>query len=216
MEKGDIVLIEFVARLEDGEIFDLTSEEIAKKENIYNSRMTYGPVPIILGSELSLPGLEKALTEMKAGEEKDIIISPEDGFGTRNPKLMKIIPEKVFQRKRPMTGMIVDFSGVKGRIQSTLGGRIRVDFNHPLAGKKLLYHLKIVEHVTETKKKIESILKMFTITADELEVAENKAKITMLKINSIFEEKIRELIKTYANATTDFIWKEPQAHDNKG
>lgn len=191
MEKGDFIKIDYVGKLESGEIFDLTNEELAKKENIYNPKIKYRPIPIIVGAGFVIPGLDKALSEMKIGEKKSINIRPEDGFGQRNPSLIKVVPRNAFKDVEPRQGMIVDFSGIKGRIQSVSAGRIMVDFNNPLAGKVLIYDLEVKEKIENTNEKIISVFDFFGI-----ENVENKMNNGILDIEAKVPPELKEKISS--------------------
>ena len=91
MKKGDLIRLEYTGKIkETGEIFDTTSEEIAKREDIYNQNARYGPVPIIVGGKKIIEGIDEALLKMNVGEEKTIEVPPKKGFGERSPKLMKL------------------------------------------------------------------------------------------------------------------------------
>ena len=194
MKKGDCVKIDYIGKLESGEIFDLTNEELAKKENIYNEKMKYKPVPIIVGAGFVIPGLDKALLEMNVGEKKQIKIQPEKGFGQRNPALVKVVPRNSFKEKfEPRQGMVVDFSGIKGRIQSVSAGRIMVDFNNPLAGKALLYELEIKEKIDDDNQKIKSIFEFFGIEKLETKINNDVVDIEV-KVPEQLKEKISSLI----------------------
>ncbi|MCS7123542.1 MAG: FKBP-type peptidyl-prolyl cis-trans isomerase, partial [Candidatus Aenigmarchaeota archaeon] len=71
MNTGDFVYIDYVGRIKDtGEIFDLTKEDLAKKEGIYKPEIKYKPIPIIVDAKFILSGLNKALKEMKVGEKR--------------------------------------------------------------------------------------------------------------------------------------------------
>ncbi|HLC76688.1 MAG TPA: peptidylprolyl isomerase, partial [archaeon] len=61
MQKGDFVKIAYVGRLETGEIFDLTDAETAKKEGIYNSKIIYRDLPVVVGARFLIKGLDSAL-----------------------------------------------------------------------------------------------------------------------------------------------------------
>lgn len=216
MNKNDIVLIDFVAKTLQGEIFDLTREDVAKKENIYSKDVKYDPIAVVLGAGTTLPGLEDGLMQMNAGEQKEVTITPEKGFGKRDPKLIKIVPEKIFQGKiKPAPGLIVDFSGRKGRIQSCLGGRVRIDFNHPLAGKTLIYDVKIVKHVVDDKEKVEAVFSLFNIKP-EITMKDKKAEIKLKgKLYPPLKEKMIEMIKQYANVDVEFIEPITEKTENK-
>lgn len=163
MQKGDFVKIDFIGKLESGEIFDLTDEKVAKENNIFNPSIKYKPVTVIIGAGFVVPGLENALMDMTVGENKEITVKPEDAFGSRNPELIKTVPEKAFEGKHVVPGMIVDFGNTRGRIQSISSGRVRVDFNHPLAGKVLKYHVDLKEHIDDQIQQVEAVLDFFGI-----------------------------------------------------
>ena len=59
-----------------------------------------------------------------------------------------------------MSGLQVNIDGNVGMVKSVSGGRTLVDFNHPLAGKNLVYEMKVFEKIKDARKKIGSILRM--------------------------------------------------------
>jgi FKBP-type peptidyl-prolyl cis-trans isomerase 2 len=164
MKDGDFIRIDYIGKIsESGEVFDLTKENIAKEKGIYNPALTYKPIPIIVGANFVVKGLEKGLKEMKVGEKKKIKVKPEEAFGERSPKLIKLIPLSEFkrQKKDPFPGMIVTINNLHGRILSVTGGRVKIDFNHPLSGKTLEYDVEIKEKITKRMEKIKAILEFF-------------------------------------------------------
>lgn len=162
MQKGEFVRISYIGRV-NGEIFDLTDEDVAKREKIFNPRIKYKPVPVIVGAGFVIPGLDEELEKMKVGEKKKVTIPAEKAFGQRKKELVKVVPESAFKKQnfKPKAGLIVDFSGTKGRIQSVSAGRVRVDFNHPLAGKDLEYEIEIKEKITDKKEQVNAVLDFF-------------------------------------------------------
>jgi len=200
MKKGDFVRINFIGRIKDtGEIFDLTYEDIAKKEGIYNEKIVYKPVPVVVGEGFVIKGLDDALLKMKVGEKKKIVIKPEDAFGERNPDLMRIFPISFFEEQKisPKPGMVIDFSGMKGKIQSVSGGRVRVDFNNPLAGRELEYEVEIVSKIEKPEEKIKAIFEYFGFDA-KVKVEDNVAEIEAF-IPMQIKPKIITLILKYCN-----------------
>ena len=91
MQKGDFVRIDYVGKLESGEIFDLTREDVAKAEKIHSEKIRYGPISVVLGAGFILPGLEKAIEAMEPGDKKTVTIEPADGFGQRKPDMVKTV-----------------------------------------------------------------------------------------------------------------------------
>jgi FKBP-type peptidyl-prolyl cis-trans isomerase SlyD len=169
MKKGDFVEIDFVGRIAStGEIFDLTDEETAKKEGIYNSKHRYKPSLVIIGSSMAVPGVEKNLENMEPGQEKEFELPPEDAFGGRDMHLIRIVSMSKFIKEKinPAPGMFVDIDGMQTKVLSVAGGRVRVDFNHPLAGRRLRYKLKIVRQITDTLEKARSLLSYHGVKCD--------------------------------------------------
>src|SRR3989344_4635629 len=194
MNNGDFVRIDYVGRLETGEIFDLTKEDLAKKEKVYNKNIKYRPIPIIIGKGFVIPGLDKALMDMNVGDKKGIEVSPEDGFGQRDPKLIRVLPKKVFKDFEPRQGLVVDFGGMKGRIQSVTGNRIRVDFNNPLAGKKLLYEIAITEKIADPSEQIKASMEFFGIDNVEVKIEDNSASISCIALPKEIKDRLSKII----------------------
>ncbi len=167
---------------QDGKILDSTVEKVAKENGFYNKDYKYGPVAIILGEKELLPALEERVKEMKAGEKKEFVLKPEEAFGERKPELIRVIPEKDFKEKNiPLApGIVVRIGNSFGVIQSINSGRVRVDFNHPLAGKDVKYVVEIVEEVKEPKSILE-ILKQKLFGSNQPEIKDKKDS---LEINS--------------------------------
>ena len=209
MQKGDFVRINYIARLESGEVFDLTYEDIAKRENIYNPKVVYKPIPIILGAGFVIHGLDNALLSMAVGEKKGFAIKPEDGFGQRDPKLVRVVPKRVFreQNVEPRHGMVVDFSGIKGRVQSVGGGRIMVDFNNPLAGKVLKYELEVVEKIEEPEKQVLSIFEFFGVNKADVKLAEEEAEVETTPLPVELKNRISHLITEYVKVNGSVVKK---------
>ena len=195
MQKGDFVRINYIGRLESGEIFDLTFEDAAKKENIYNPNFKYKPIPVVVGAGFVISGLDNAISAMQVGEKKTVELQPKDAFGERDQKLVKVIPQNMFKKQNmePRQGMVIDFSGVKGRVQSASAGRVVVDFNNPLAGKKLRYELEIIEKIEKPEEQVEAVLEFFGVDNAKVTIT---GKITDVeaKLPAELKDKISNLI----------------------
>lgn len=208
MQKGDFVKISYVGRLETGEVFDLTDADVAKKEGIYNPKIRYGDLPVIIDANFLLKGLDSALLGLNVGDKKSVEIKPEEGFGERDAKLVRTVPRKFFreQRVEPRQGMIVDFGGTKGRIQSVDAGRIRVDFNSPLAGHTLTYEIEVKEKIEEPVDKVKSIFEFFGVRDAEPRI-ENNTVTVAVRIQTQLKERISSLILQYVEGVekVDFV-----------
>lgn len=186
MNDGDFIRIDYVARISgSNEIFDLTREEDARKNGIYDPNFGYRSVPVILGAHNVVRGLEKELMTMKIDEKKLVTIKPEDALGERNPDLIKLIPLTEFKKRdiEPFPGMSISDGNMRGRVLAVSGGRVRVDFNHPLAGKTLEYDVEMKESITDTKEKVIAILELFLkFEKNEIEIKIDRENLE-IKIN---------------------------------
>jgi len=165
MKTGDFVEVDYVGRMKDtGEIFDLTKEDVAKKENVYNPKVSYKSVVLIVGAGFIIKGLDEALQEMKVGEKKKIEIPPEKAFGGRQEELVKLVPLSKFkeQEQKPSPGAVISVGNMRGKIASVDGGRVKIDFNHPLAGKTLEYDIELKSLVEKQEDRIKAIVAYFT------------------------------------------------------
>ena len=161
LEQGDMVNINYTGRTkEDGKVFDTTFESVAKKENIFDEKVIYRPFTLIIGKNWLPVGLEEALVGMKEGQKKKIEIEAKKGFGLRDRSQIRLIQRREFQRHqiKPKEDMKVEIGGQTGRILKVSSSRVKVDFNHDLAGMDLIYEVEIVKKVTEVKEQFICLL----------------------------------------------------------
>ena len=216
IKEGEFVSIDYIGKV-NGKIFDLTDEKLAKKEGIYEESKKYGPVTIVVGAGHLVEGLDKSIVGKDINTGFEVEIEPEEGFGKKNPKLLKIIPERTFkeQQVNPVPGMAVSIDGLMGHIISCSGGRAVIDFNHPLAGKTLNYKVKILRMVDDEKEQLRGLMDIYTGLTDEdyeVKIEDGNAKISVKKGKKISEKAkglIKEDSKKYMNTKSlEFIEKE--------
>ncbi|KUH34320.1 peptidylprolyl isomerase [Thermococcus celericrescens] len=168
VQKGDVIRLHYTGKVkETGEVFDTTYEEVAKEAGIYNENGIYGPVPIAVGAGHVLSGLDEQLEGLEVGKKYEIIVPPEKGFGKRDPKLIKTFTLGQFRRQGiyPFPGMPIEIETeggrkLKGRVLTVSGGRVRVDFNHPYAGKHLIYEAEVVEKIEDPIEKVKALIEL--------------------------------------------------------
>jgi len=156
----DFITIDYTARVKDGRVFDTASADVARREDIFDSKRVYRPLPVVVGEGHVVKGLDEALKHLNVGEEKEIELGPEDAFGSRNPDFIRLVPIKVFKQQgiNPIPGMPVELDGRHARVQTVAGGRVRVDFNHELAGRTLIYNVKIVSKAASDEDKVSFLI----------------------------------------------------------
>ncbi|MBN2126840.1 MAG: peptidylprolyl isomerase [Candidatus Diapherotrites archaeon] len=181
MAETNFVLIELTGREADSKkIFETTSKELAEKEEIASENREFKPICVLLGNNELFPVLEKALTEMKENESRKIELTPEQAFGERKKDLVRVIPIKQFKdnKMNPFPGLIIEADGLRGRVQTVSGGRVRVDFNNDLAGKNIEYELKLIKKVTDSKEKAKHLTEKY-LPIPEVDYKMEKEKITI-------------------------------------
>ena len=181
-QKGDFVTINYTGKLVDGTVFDTTVEAIARSAGL-NSKATYGPVTVQIGERHAIPGIDDALVGKSVGTYT-VVVPAEQGFGKKSAKLLKLVPMGQFKKQQiqPMPGLELNIDGEYGVIRSVSGGRVVVDFNHPLAGQELTYTLEIIKEVTDPKEKVQAVLTMNRISHENVELQGDHAIITMSRL----------------------------------
>lgn len=182
VKKSDFIEIEYTGKTKEGAVFDTTSEKVAKDNNIYSKDSEYSPVILCLGENTIMKGLEDQLVGKETGKSYTFEISAEDAFGKKDARMIQLIPMSKFRQQRiqPMPGLQLNIDGSFGVIRTVSGGRCLVDFNHPLAGKDIMYDVKVNRIVEDDKEKLASILKMQLHAKDAgVEVANGAATITL-------------------------------------
>jgi len=183
--KGDIVWIDYEGWILNADgtrsLFDTTREAIAKQEGKFDEKKVYAEFPIIVGQGRVLPGLDEALLTAELGKEFDLSIPPEKGAGDRDPKLVELHPLREFLRQEisPKVGMEMSLGGRRGTITQVTGGRVRMDFNNPLAGRTLSYRYRATRKATSLEERLRAVLEMdyglperfaITVNGNEAEV----------------------------------------------
>ncbi|MCI4434188.1 MAG: peptidylprolyl isomerase [Thermoplasmata archaeon] len=163
MNKGDIVRVDYTLwtlEQDKEEIKDTTIEQVAKDNGIHDPNKRYSPEVIIIGQKMVLDELEKAIMNAELGKEYDVYLEPSQAYGERKPSLLKVYSPRDFERNKitPEVGKFVTINGQNGKVVSISPGRILVDFNNPLAGKKLHYKFIVREVVEGLENKILAII----------------------------------------------------------
>ncbi|WP_439136041.1 FKBP-type peptidyl-prolyl cis-trans isomerase [Pseudomaricurvus sp.] len=136
IDEGTEVTLHFALKLENGDVIDSN----------FNSK----PATFVVGDGNLLPGFERALTGMVAGDKNTFVIKPEDGFGQSNPNNMQVMPRDQFDDEVELVeGLMLSFADAQkaelpGIVASFDDETVTVDFNHPLAGRDILFEVEIL------------------------------------------------------------------------
>jgi len=183
-KKPRIVFTEFDGWVQEtGTLFDTTHEAVAKENKVFDEKAVYEPLPLLVGRGRLFPGLEKSLAEAEVGKEYELLLTPEEGAGPRDSKLVGLFPMRDFLKQEimPEVGREVTIKNKTGYISAVTAGRVRVDFNNKLAGRSLKYKYKIVSEPDTAQDKLNAVLKMDYGTTDgfSAEFDEKKAVVKM-------------------------------------
>ncbi|MGL1931470.1 MAG: FKBP-type peptidyl-prolyl cis-trans isomerase [Desulfotalea sp.] len=140
LQDGTVVLVSYIGKIDNGDVFKTTSPE--------------EPVKAIIGDSELPPTLEEAVKKMSVGETVKVRVPPEEGYGPRQKLLTQEIGNKEFIEKiNPKPGMIINLNAKKEGIEEPVPvpatvievkeDVVVVDYNHPLAGHHLTYELTL-------------------------------------------------------------------------
>ena len=198
-KKMDFVELEFTGRLKNGEIFDSNiKEDLEKLHHGHNHPIETKPFILCIGEHMFLDSIEDFLMGKDTGEY-EISLSPEKAFGIRDPKMIMRIPMKIFmeQKINPVQGEVFNFDGRLAKILTVSGGRVMADFNNPLAGKDVIYKLKVKRKVDDVNEKIKAFINFLFRRDLNFEVKEKKIIVEMepqlSQFIEIFKEKFKSL-----------------------
>ena len=135
IEKGSSVKIEYTLKDDKGAVLDTN----AGKEALAFTQ----------GAQQIIPGLDKALLGMKAGDTKKVTVKPEDAYGPLDPKAEAEVPKDVLPQGAAVVGTRLLARGEDGQprpvtVKAVKDTTVLLDLNHPLAGQTLFFDVKVV------------------------------------------------------------------------
>ncbi|MFH0862058.1 MAG: FKBP-type peptidyl-prolyl cis-trans isomerase [Candidatus Altiarchaeota archaeon] len=93
-EKNDIVTVDYTGFLENGTVFDSSNLTIAKDSGIQNPLRTYEPLTFTLGYGSLIAGFEEAVEGMRVGQDKEVLVSPEKGYGQPDKRYIQVVEKQ--------------------------------------------------------------------------------------------------------------------------
>lgn len=119
------------------------------------------PLVYLHGHDNIIPGLERELYGLSIGDEKEIVVGPEDGYGDRDPENV----EEVSLNELPLgftpeLGMLLEVQDEDGnvyvaQVEDVGDGTVTLDFNHPMAGKELRFQVRVTALREPTDEELE-------------------------------------------------------------
>lgn len=135
VESGSTVQLEYTLKDDAGKVLD--------------SNKGRDPLTYIHGQQQIVPGLEKVLNGMRAGEEKEVTVKPEEGYGPVDPSAQAEVPKAMLPADALTVGAQLVARSREGetllvRIKEIKETTVIIDLNHPLAGKTLHFGIKVL------------------------------------------------------------------------
>ena len=207
-DKGSLILANFTEKIKDtGEGVDSTIEEDAKKLGIHDPTRKYEPRLVAVGDSWVLQGVDEALAKADVGQKVSIEVSPEKGFGLRDPAKVRLMPIRRFGDKADQLsiGAEVEVDGRVGIVKLMGSGRVQLDLNHKYAGKVLLYDIEVVKALTSDEEKIKALVhRRMSIEVERVELTIEGASVNIKLPNDTYLLEGLQIIK---RAITNDIFK---------
>lgn len=162
LAKGSLILIDYTAKVKDkGEVFETTIADEAKKHSIFEDNLKYQPKLVSVGESWVIKGLDDALSNAKPGDKLIVDVTPDKGFGERDPSKVRMIPLRKLgdDAEKVSVGDTIEVDQKTGIVRFIGSGRVQVDFNHRFAGKTISYDVSILKLLETNEEKITAILK---------------------------------------------------------
>ncbi|MBT3397702.1 peptidylprolyl isomerase [archaeon] len=135
VEKGNKIKVDYEGKFEDGTVFD-ASEKHGE------------PLEFTAGEGMVVSGFDKAVIGMNVGEEKEVTLQPEEAYGPLNPEAIQKVPKDKFPAEAK-EGMMIGIplpngQQIPAKIEKIGETEVTLDMNHPMAGKVLIFKIKVV------------------------------------------------------------------------
>lgn len=137
VDRGTRVTLHFALKFDDGQVIDSTFDK--------------APATLEIGDESLPENFEAYLMGMKAGERATYEVPPEKAFGQRNPNNIQTFKRSDFSADMVLEpGVVISFADARqselpGVVERVEGDQVTVDFNHPLAGRTLVFEVEIID-----------------------------------------------------------------------
>jgi FKBP-type peptidyl-prolyl cis-trans isomerase SlyD len=177
IQDGDFVRLAYTARtVEEGDLVDTTDEAVAEEADVDTEGQSFEPRVIVIGANQIFEQVESALIGGAVGDEGEVVVPAADAFGEYDEDDVRTISAERIPEDDRYPGAHVDVDGEHGHVTTIIGGRARVDFNHPLAGEDVEYEYEILDVVEDRLEQAQSLVSSYVdadldmrIETDEVE-----------------------------------------------
>ncbi|ABL88268.1 peptidylprolyl isomerase, FKBP-type [Pyrobaculum islandicum DSM 4184] len=205
LAKGDYILLDYTVVVKDeNKVIETSQEAVAKEAGIYKPEEVYSPRLVILGETPLWEPVENTLLSIDEGQDFEVEVPPEKAYGVRDPNKVKVVSIRDFHRHGivPSVGDVVEFEGQRARVVSISGGRVVLDFNHPLAGKTFVVRGRVVKKLTTAEEKAVALLKLYLPRVSEEKIKasfDGDTLVLNLPAEVLLYERIGGILLQYAS-----------------
>lgn len=162
IKDGDIVEMVCTVRSKgNGMLIDTTEEEVAEKEGADTKNQKWGPRRIVIGENHVFLSVEESMRETGIGKLKTIDIAAADAFGEYDAEWVKTVSIDKIPKDDRYPGARTTVENHQVQIETLIGGRARVNFNHPLAGEDIEYEYEINRIIEDPVEKVGVLIEMY-------------------------------------------------------
>lgn len=186
IKKGDFIKINYNGKVDEGIVFVTTDESVAKEHDIFNPDIGYGGDVITVGAKHVLLNFDEDLIGKEVGYIGTVTVPVENAFGEHKPELIESFPISKFKDQELYKGAKVTVDNKTGVVRDKIGRKLRIDFNHPFAGKDITYEYTIEEKIEEDSEKIKGLFTSYVggSYVESISIEDKKATITISKVLS--------------------------------
>ena len=169
IQEGDFVRLSYTVRTRDDDrVVDTTSAEVAEEAEIDAEDYEFEPRVVGVGEGHVFPSVDEELVGKRAGDEGVVDVPADEAFGEFDPDDVRTVSADKIGEDDRYPGAQVNVDGEQGFVETIIGGRARVDFNHPLAGEDLEYEYEVAEVVDDPAEQAKGMIGMYLQETPEL------------------------------------------------
>lgn len=159
VDENDFVRVDYTARsVENEQLVDTTDPAIAEEEGVDPEQQSIEPRVVPIGAGHLFPSVEEAFIGHAIGDTGTVVVPAGEAFGEYDPDDVRTVSTDVIPEDDRYPGAQVELEGETGHVERIIGGRARVDFNHPLAGEDIKYEFEILELINEPEEQAKAML----------------------------------------------------------
>jgi FKBP-type peptidyl-prolyl cis-trans isomerase SlyD len=162
LQDGDFVRLDYTVRtVEDDQVVDTTRQSVAEEAGIDEEGHEFAPRTVVIGAGHVFQAVDDELIGKEVGDEGTVHVDAAEAFGEVDPDDVRTVSAGKIGEDDRYPGAQVTVDGQQGHVETIIGGRARVDFNHPLAGEDLEYEYEIVDVVDDPEEQARGLLGMY-------------------------------------------------------